>query len=65
MQVHKRYTDVKNGKITPSEFLQEAKWDPILSKYITNFDTFESAVNIFKSKDFYLKPLTLKIMHSL
>lgn len=50
MQVHQRYTDVKNGKITPSEFLQEAKWDPILSKYITNFDTFESAVNVFKTK---------------
>lgn len=50
MNLFKRYTDVKNGKITPSEFLQEAKWDPILSKYITNFDTFESAVNVFKTK---------------
>jgi hypothetical protein len=50
MNLFQRYNDVKNGKMTGDQFLQEAKWDPILSKHITNFDTFESAVNTFKNK---------------
>ena len=60
MILHKRYTDVKNGKLTPEQFLQEAKWDPILSKHITNFDTFESAVNIFKSKGLLFETSDIK-----
>lgn len=60
MILHQRYTDVKNGKLTPEQFLQEAKWDPILSKHITNFDTFESAVNIFKSKGLLFEASDIK-----
>lgn len=50
MILHQQYKAVKAGTLTKEQFIQEAKWDSVLAKYISNFDTFEDVVNNFKSK---------------
>lgn len=50
MIIDQQYKAVKAGTLTKEQFIQEAKWDSRLAKYITNFDTFEDVINTFKSK---------------
>lgn len=50
MRVNERYQDVKSGQITELLFLEEARKDGNLRKFISNRNTFDEAVTILKNK---------------
>lgn len=50
MIIHQQYKAVKAGTLSKEQFIKEAREDKVLTKYITNFDTFEDVISNFKRR---------------
>lgn len=58
MNLHQKYTEVKVGKLSKDNFLREALQDERFARLITNLNTFDEAVSIFKNVGYIQEEVT-------